>query len=410
MHSKTECDHPLYMVHNNDKNTEEKNISRFEDIAPYDYDEFPQRIRQLVEEPGFENAVRFIMPEVDYPSFKEILLSAKDIEYFQRTIVGGFLEYLVKKTTSGLSYSGMGNVAENTHYTFISNHRDIVLDASFLNLCFIRAEKPLTQIAIGNNLLIYQWIRDLVRINRSFIVKRDVKPLEALKTAKELSSYIHHTITERKESVWIAQREGRAKDSNDITQESLLKMLTLGSPDNAKDSLMELNILPVSISYEYDPNDYLKVKEFLLKKRDPEFKKSQHDDLFSMETGILQFKGHVHFTVNSPINRRLANCEDTDRNSVVRFAREIIDNEIHRGYEIYPINYVAFDELEGTNRFEEYYDQNQKREIKEYFSRQEALVDVDNITAEEHEFIHEMFLKMYANPLINKLEAQKLTK
>lgn len=395
------------MANNIDKDTPNSIPDEFKDIAPYAYDEFKDRLRQLVDEEGFQNAIRYIMPEVDYPDFKKSILKATDIQDFQHNIVGKFLEYLALKTTSGVTFSGMENVVAGTNYTFISNHRDIVLDAAFLNLCFIRAGKPITQIAIGNNLLIFDWIRDFVRLNRSFIVKRDVKLLQALEAAKQLSAYIHYTINHTHESLWIAQREGRAKDSNDITQESLIKMLTLGGPRNARESLMEINIVPVSISYEFDPNDYLKAKEFLMKRRDPDFKKSQHDDLFSMETGILQFKGHVHFTIDRPIKNKLAEIPESDRNTVVHVAREIIDKEIHSGYMIYPINYIAYDQLYKTDSFREHYNESQLSEVNEYFATQEARVDAEGITPDEKEFIHEMFLKMYANPLINKLEAQQ---
>ena len=151
-------------------------------------------------------------------------------------------------------------------YTFITNHRDIVLDTSFLNLCFLRSGYPTTEVAIGDNLLIYSWIADLVRLNKSFIVKRNLPRAKALDAAKELSGYIHYAITEKNQSVWIAEREGRSKDSNDKAQDALIKMLGLGGNDGFKQNLMEINILPVSISYEYDPNDYLKAREFLLKK------------------------------------------------------------------------------------------------------------------------------------------------
>ena len=156
--------------------------------------------------------------------------------------------------------------------------------------------------AIGNNLLIYDWISSLVRLNRSFIVKRDMSKRQTFEAAQQLSGYIHFTLTQKKQSVWIAQREGRCKDSNDRTQESLIKMLALGGGRNLIQSLKEINLMPVSISYEFDPNDYLKAKEFLLKSKDPNFKKSQRDDLFSMETGLLQYKGRVHFTFTKCIN------------------------------------------------------------------------------------------------------------
>lgn len=380
----------------------------FSDISPYSYDEFHNRIRRLVDEPGFAAAVRYVLPDVDMETLKQQMLACKDVHEFQRRIVGGFLANLAERTTSGLTISGADNVDAKGHYLYISNHRDIVLDASFLNLCFIRENLPVTQIAIGNNLLIFDWIRDLLRINRSFIVRRDAKKLEALTVAKHLSAYIHHTITETGESAWIAQREGRAKDSNDVTQDSLLKMLTLAGPKNPAESLTELNIVPLSISYEYDPNDYLKVKEFLMKRRDPEFKKSQHDDLFSMETGIMQFKGHVHFTVNRPINEliNLTDVEPNDRNTVVKATREVIDKEIHAGYKIYPINYIAYERLLHSSEFNDKYTPEQKQEVNDYIETQLSKVDVGEMTEEEHRFTEEMFLRMYANPLINKLKAQ----
>ena len=269
--------------------------SEFADIAPYDDRQFHARLERLSREPGFEHAVRFIMPGVDFEDFRRNLLQVRDQHDFQTRIMGGFLMHLEKMTTSGVSADGAENICDGRSYTFMSNHRDIVLDASFLNLCLLRFGKPLTQVAIGNNLLIYEWISDLVKLNRSFIVKRNVRPLEALNAARQLSAYIHFTINQKNESVWIAQREGRTKDSNDMTQESLVKMLGIAGEGNMVDHIAEINLLPVSISYEYDPNDYLKVREYLLKRRNPEYKKCQHDDLLSMETGLTGFKGRVHF-------------------------------------------------------------------------------------------------------------------
>ncbi len=375
------------------------------DIAPYDDSCFHDKLTSLVAEPGFEHAVRFIMPDVDYKAFCENLMSVKNQSDFQQRIMGDFLEMLVKRTTNGLSVSGIENISKDESYTFLSNHRDIVLDASFLNLCLIRQKFPLTQVAIGNNLLITDWITDLVKLNRSFIVKRDVKKLQALEAAKQLSKYIHFTVSERKESVWIAQRQGRAKDSNDVTQESLVKMLAISGGEDAKKSLTDINILPVSISYEYDPNDYLKVKEYLLRKRDPEFKKSQHDDLLSMETGLVGKKGRVHFHLGKSINRSLSEIEASARPVVVREACKLIDKTIHQGYKIYPCNYIAFDMLENTNRFKDSYNSDDLNNFKSYVSERLSLVDVENITESDYSFMQQMMLTMYANPLKNKMIA-----
>ena len=377
----------------------------FQDIAPYDDYVYQQKIASLVREPGFEHAVRFVMPGIDYPEFVDNLLKVNNQFDFQYNVVGPFLEMLVNRTTSGLSSDGLENLLPGRCYTFITNHRDIVLDASFLNLCFIRRRMPLTQIAIGNNLLIYDWITDLVKLNRSFIVKRDVRLVDALDAARHLSAYIHYAVNTRGESVWIAQREGRAKDSNDLTQESLIKMVGLSPEKDTRDNVLSANLLPVAISYEYDPNDYLKVREFLLRRRDPNFKKSQHDDLLSMETGLLGRKGRVHFRFGRCINQDLEQSGVTGRLEVVRQACQLIDNTIHSGYEIFPGNYIAYDEVEGTKRFADRYTAADVEQFDSYIAAQLERVDVENITADERAFMRTMMLTMYANPLKNKLLA-----
>ena len=377
----------------------------FDDIKPFDDHQFHDKIASIVREPGFEHAVRYAMPDVDYNEFVERLLNVKTQMDFQTKIMGPFLELLVARTTHGLTFSGTEQIDTSIPHTFITNHRDIVLDASFLNLCFIRDKKPLTQVAIGNNLLIFDWITDLVKLNRSFIVKRDTGVREALEAAKHLSAYIHYVICTMKEPVWIAQREGRAKDSNDKTQESVIKMLSLAGDGDSKANIMELNIMPVSISYEYDPNDYLKVREFLLKRRDPNFKKSQRDDLFSMETGILKQKGRVHFHVGKCINAELAECMCENRAQAVRMTCDIIDRSIHCGYRIFPCNYIAYDELENTDRYSSNYNAEDLESFNKYIEHQLAKVDVPDINDEERAFMRRMMLTMYSNPLRNQLSA-----
>lgn len=379
--------------------------SEFEDIAPYDDSQYREKIAALVKEPGFEHAVRYVMPDIDYPAFVEQLLSVNNQHDFQHNVMGPFLELLVKTTTAGLTCDGLDNIAPGESYTFITNHRDIVLDASFLNLCFIRRHMPITQVAIGNNLLIYDWITDLVKLNRSFIVKRDTGVVEALQAARHLSDYIHYTLNTRNESVWIAQRQGRAKDSNDLTQESLIKMIGLAPEESYKDNVVSARLLPVSISYEFDPNDYLKVREFLLKRRDPDFKKSQHDDLFSMETGILKYKGRVHMRIGRCISPAIEAFEGTARQAVVKEACRLIDNTIHCGYRLFPCNYIAYDKLNDTPQFADRYTEDDVEAFKKYVDTQLAKVDVPDITPEEADFMRQTMLTMYANPLKNHLAA-----
>lgn len=382
--------------------------AEFADIAPYGDLQFKEKLEALVKEPGFEHAVKYVMPDIDYPRFVEQLVSLQTQRDFQTHVMGQFLLDLERKTTDGISSDGLENVKDGQCYTFITNHRDIVLDASFLNLCFIRANMPITQVAIGNNLLIFDWISDLVKLNRSFIVKRDVKRMDAIEAAKQLSAYIHYTINRTRESVWIAQREGRAKDSNDLTQESLVKMLSLAGEGSVKENLAEVNLMPVSISYEYDPNDYLKAREFLLRRRDPQFKKSQRDDLFSMETGILKFKGRVMFRVGECINDELMRFQSDTRLDVIREACRLIDRSIHCGYEIYPGNYIAYDETYGTSEFTHRYTQADVERFDAYIQGQLDKVEAEDVTPEERDYMRQMMLAMYANPLKNKLAAQAM--
>ena len=276
----------------------------FSDISPYDDSVFKEKISTLIKDPGFLHAVKYVMPEEDVPALFQELATIDNKYDFQHQIMYPFLEMLANTTTAGITLGGVKYFNPGTNYTFITNHRDIVLDASFLNLAFLRRNMPTSEVAIGNNLLVFDWITDLVRLNKSFIVKRNTGIREALLAAKQLSAYIHYSILEKHESIWIAQREGRAKDSSDHTQEALVKMLALGGEGTFMEKLKEINLMPVSISYEFDPNDYLKAKEFLLRRRDPNFKKSQRDDLFSMETGMLSFKGRVHVQMTPRINNK----------------------------------------------------------------------------------------------------------
>lgn len=377
----------------------------FKDIAPIDDCDFKQRMAQLVKESGFEHAIKYVMPDVDYPKFVAELCGINSKEEFQQKTVAPFLEMLAFKTTTGLSISGVENVDKNKNYTYITNHRDIVLDASFLNMLLVKNGINTTEIAIGNNLLVYEWISDLVKLNKSFIVKRNLRMIKALEAAKQLSGYINYAINEKHESVWIAQREGRCKDSNDKTQESLIKMLGLAGGSSLLENVKNLNLLPVAISYEYDPNDYLKAREFLMKRNDPDYKKSQRDDLFSMETGLLQFKGHVHFTIGQPINPTLDNLScGADKSEVVKYICKTIDETIYKGYRIYPINYIALDLLENTQRFQDKYTLDEVVAFEKYITTQLAKVeDVPNLSDDDMQYMRQMMLTMYANPLKNQL-------
>ena len=377
----------------------------FSDIAPYDDSIFKEKMASLVVDPGFLHAVNYTMPKEDVPVLLDEMKQMDNTYDFQHQIMFPFLEMLAKTTTAGISLGGVKYYNPGMNYTFITNHRDIVLDASFLGLALLRRDLPTPEVAIGNNLLVFDWINDLVRLNKSFIVKRNTGLREGLMAAKKLSAYIHHAILEKQESVWIAQREGRAKDSSDHTQESLVKMLAIAGEGSFMEKIKEINLMPVSISYEFDPNDYLKAREFLLRRRNPDFKKSQRDDLFSMETGLLQFKGRVHFQMTPRINNKLDEIgEFADINTSAKYVGWVIDQAIHRSYEIFPVNYIAYDMLHGTTRFSGKYSELERKETEEYFENQLNKVDVENVSVEERKFMLDMMLTMYANPLKNKLK------
>lgn len=381
----------------------------FSDIEPYSDKEFKENMTRLVTEPGFEHAVKYVMPDVDFQEFTKQLCEVPDNETFQREVMLPFLHMLALKTTSGLTIGGLENISKEGSYTFMSNHRDIVLDASFLNYCFLTNGIPTSEVAIGNNLLIMDWITDLVKLNKSFIVKRNLKLVKALEAAHQLSAYIHYAILDKHQSVWIAQREGRAKDSNDRTQEALVKMLALEGGGSTIENLKAINIVPVSISYEYDPNDYLKATEFLLRRLDPDFKKSQHDDLLSMETGLLQPKGHVHFELGKCIDSELESLSpDIEKNELLKRICGLIDSNIHLGYKIYPINYIAYDRLHKTSRFKDCYTQIQADDFLEYIEKQLDKVRLHDVSELDREYMREMMFVMYSNPLKNKLMAAGL--
>lgn len=375
-------------------------INDFDDIRPLNNDEVKDAIESLIANEDFERAFRYINPDVNWKEFSETMRSFKTKEDFKAKLAYEAVMMVANKTTFSLTISGCSRLPKDKKpCTFISNHRDIVLDASFLNVMLYDVGYGMTQVAIGNNLLIRPWIETLVRLNNSFIVKRNVPVRQMLEVSKVLSAYIRRTITETKESIWIAQREGRAKDSDDRTQGSILKMLNMSGDKDILSNLMELNIFPVAISYEFDPCDFLKAKEFQQKRDDPDFVKSQRDDQLSMETGILNNKGRVHFTLTSPINDQLAQLDpNMEKNELIAAIASIIDKEIYKHYRFYPCNYVAYDMLTGTRRFSEHYGLKDKKQFEDYLQGQLDKIVLPN---KDEAFLRTKILEMYTNPLKN---------
>ena len=385
--------------------TDKVSLNDYEDIRPLNPDEVEGAIEELVTSADFERAFRYVKPNVDWDDFSAKMRACKTKEQFKSTLAYDFVMEVARQTTFSLSISGRSRLPEGKPAcTFISNHRDIVLDASFLNVMLYDVGYGLTQVAIGDNLLIRPWIKTLVRLNNSFIVKRGVSVRQMLEVSGTLSSYIDHTIKDTKESIWIAQREGRAKDSNDHTQPSILKMLNMAGESDIISNLTALNIVPVAISYEYDPCDFLKAREFQMKRDNPDYVKSQRDDLLSMETGILYNKGRVHFTIGNCINQSIALLDKSmDKNELFARIASIIDREIFMHYRFYPCNYVAFDMLYGTSEFAGHYSLKEKEAFEAYLQKQ---LDKIIILHKDERFLRRKMLEMYSNPLRNHLNCK----
>jgi hypothetical protein len=375
----------------------------FEDIRPFHDEEVPSIIRKLLQEERFVNVVKHVLPDVD---INDLFIKLKELttkDEFQTKMSAPMVWRLVNHSSSGVDGGGFEELRNLGSCTFISNHRDIILDSAILSVLLLKYGFRGCEIAIGDNLLVFPWIENLVRLNKSFIVKRGVSVRQMLTSSQKLSAYIHHAINDKKEMVWIAQREGRAKDSNDQTQESLIKMLSMGGQSDFLSNIRNLNIVPLSLSYEYDPCDYLKAKEFQLKRDDPEYQKPQSEDLLNMETGLFGQKGRIHFQVGKPLNATLSEtCNEQCKAELLQVVVKAIDNEIHSCYNIFPGNYVALDLLECGSRFSKSYTAIEKVTFENYLQMQLAKIEIPN---KDEDFLRIKMLEMYANPLINKLAA-----
>jgi hypothetical protein len=306
--------------------------------------------------------------------------------------------------TTGIKLNGIEKINKNEAYLYISNHRDIILDSALLCSKLIENGLDTVEIAIGDNLLIFPWIEDLVRVNKSFIVKRGLSARTVLESSQRLSAYMAHTINDKKQSIWIAQREGRAKDSDDRTQESLLKMFNMAGNGSFTENLIRLNICPLTISYEYDPCDFLKAMEFQQRRDNPDFKKQPQDDLLNMETGVMGYKGKVVYELSGSINEdlRAIASKYSNRNEQITLTAQLIDQKIHSNYTVFANNKIAFDLLNGENRFAHEYSTIEKLDFERYLSKQISKINLED---KDENFLFRKLLEMYANPLINKLQA-----
>lgn len=430
------------IISNHDHSSPSEEVGRgavgspeFDQIRPYNDDEVKQAIESLLQDRQFSRILKRILPLLPLGMSRGVLklatLGIHSTLDFQLRFMKPVVNYILRKCSTGHTFIHDGITPGPDRYTFISNHRDIVLDSAILDVMLHDAKFPTTcEIAIGDNLLIYPWIRTLVRLNKAFIVRRNISRRELFESSLLMSRYMHHVIQEKRENIWIAQREGRAKDSSDHTQESLLKMLTLSGTEDTEngrsseshrastngrvasdegktktegteslqESIRQLNIVPLSISYEYDPCDYLKAKEFQQKRDDPAWKKSKQDDLTNMKTGIFGKKGHVHYQTGRPVNEWIDELKDLDKTEFFAELARRIDIEIYRNYRLFPGNYVAADLLANRPSHASQYTHKDKVTFEKYIKERMALVDLPN---RDKDFLRERLLTMYANPVLN---------
>ncbi len=377
--------------------------TEFDEIRPYNDEELPQIFEELIADPAFQKAATDAIPNVPFELLAQKIRACKSKLDFQETFCYGILWKIAADHTDGLTLDHTALPDKSKAYTYVSNHRDIILDSGFLSILLIDQGMDTVEIAIGDNLLVYPWIKKLVRVNKSFIVQRALTMRQMLESSARMSRYMHYTINEKKQSIWIAQREGRAKDSNDRTQDSVLKMLAMGGEGNLIDRLMEMNIAPLAISYEYDPCDFLKAQEFQLKRDIEGYKKTTQDDLISMQTGLFGYKGKVHFQTGPCINDKLEQLDRSlPKQELFSSISACIDRRIHGNYRIYSGNYVAYDWLNNTSEFADHYTSEEKQRFVTYIEQQLSKIKIPN---KDEDFLRGKLLLMYANPLVNYLAA-----
>jgi len=371
----------------------------FEDIRPFYAHEAKDAIQIIKKDPLFFELANYIWPKI---SIEELNLKADKVTdniHFQLEFMHEAIRTILSRSSTGLSCSGFENIKPNESYLFISNHRDIILDSAILQVLLVENGFLTSEICFGDNLIENDFISDFFKLNRMFTVQREGSNRELYEISQKLSAYIHHTLTDKKVSVWIAQRNGRTKDGNDITQTGLVKMLNMNGKNNFIQNMKELKIVPVSISYEYEPCDVLKVNELNSTTQNGKYEKAPGEDLKSIVTGIQQAKGKIHLSVGKPIISDLEKIDSNiNENEQIKLVASTIDEQIYSNYQLWPNNYIAYDLLCEVNQFKEKYSEQEKNNFIDYLKKQAACIKENDNT------LINLFLQMYANPVVNFLQ------
>ena len=373
-------------------------MSKFDSIRPFYDAEVNEAICASLPHPMLKAIMNFTFPDADDEVWKNQLRKTHSIRDFQCNFIYESVQQVLRKSSEGLTTSGFEKLEKNTSYLFISNHRDIILDTSLLNVCLFDHGLVMTASAIGDNLVKKDFLLNLSKLNRNFLVQRGLPPRELLQSSKLMSEYIGQLLLRENRSVWIAQREGRTKDGNDATHSGVLKMLGMGSDEkNVMVYFKKLKIVPVSISYEYDPTDALKMPQLLAEANDETYIKEKNEDFITLLSGIIGQKKRIHIHVGEILDKELdvIEAENDNTNKQVQALAQVIDDSILQTYKLWPTNYIAYDLLHKTDKYINLYTENEKSLFERRF---EMRIDSSNET------LRESFLAMYANPVVNKLK------
>ena len=371
-------------------------MQRFDSIRPFYDTEVNEAIQSAVNHPMMKALMNFTFPDVEEEVWKDQLRRTHSIRDFQCNFIYKSVRNVLAKSSEGLTTSGFEKLQPNTSYLFISNHRDIILDTSLLNVALFDHGLVMTASAIGDNLVKKPFLKTLSKLNRNFLVHRGLPPRELLESSKLMSEYIGQLLLRENRSVWIAQREGRTKDGNDATHSGVLKMLAMGSNEsNLMDYFKKIKIVPVSISYEYDPTDALKMPQLIAEANDEIYIKEKNEDFITLLSGIIGQKKHIHIHVCDILDKELDKiAKDFDNtNKQVQALAQTIDDSILQSYKLWPTNYIAYDLLNKSNTYSHFYTENEKSLFER---RLEMKID------EKNPQMVESFLAMYANPVVNK--------
>ena len=373
-------------------------LNEFTDISPYTDAEAVEALGKLADHPAVVEVSKAIFPDKEPEFLRKILKSVKSIDEFQILVMNKAVEWVLSTTAHNFSYDGIGNLKKiNGKFLAMSNHRDIILDPAITQVVLYRNAIPMTEIAVGSNLLTNKYIEYLIRSNRMIKVIRGINARQLYLSSQVLSKYIRECITSGRSSIWIAQREGRAKDGIDITEQGLLKMLDMSGTADFTTNFEELNIVPLSISYEYEPCDILKARERLIS-RTQKYVKGSREDLISIMTGIEQQKGNIHLNIGSPLTHdeieAASCCNKNDRYQAIRHA---VDVRIIEGYKLWKTNYIGYDMVNHTFKYRDKYTPEDVAQFTDYVEHQLDKVEQSLCRAD----LRDIFLRIYANPVVS---------